>query len=110
MQLSLKATTPEKIDFDENCLKIAWKDGATSVFDLLDLRKRCPCVVCKGGHGGKVGTTTGSIQSIRLYSVNKVGRYAINPIWSDNHQTGIYSYDSLRMFADGLGGELAKED
>ncbi|EMF83701.1 PF06155 family protein [Leptospira weilii serovar Topaz str. LT2116] len=109
MRLSLKATTPDQIDFDENYLKITWKDGVISVFDLLDLRKRCPCVVCKGGHGGKVGTTTGAIQSIRLYSINKVGRYAINPIWSDNHQTGIYSYDSLRMFADGLGGELVKE-
>ncbi|EMY75918.1 PF06155 family protein [Leptospira weilii serovar Ranarum str. ICFT] len=106
-QLSLKATTPEQIDFDENQLKITWKDGVTSVFETLDLRKRCPCVVCKGGHGGKVGTTTGNIQSIRLYSVNKVGRYAIQPVWSDNHQTGIYSYDSLRMLADGLGGELA---
>ncbi|EMJ96831.1 DUF971 domain-containing protein [Leptospira alstonii] len=105
-QLSLKATTPDRIDFDENQLKITWKDGVTSVFEALDLRKRCPCVVCKGGHGGKVGTTTGNIQSIRLYSVNKVGRYAINPVWSDNHQTGIYSYDSLRMLADGLGGDL----
>ncbi|MBM9500582.1 DUF971 domain-containing protein [Leptospira sp. 201903071] len=105
-QLSLKATTPDLIDFDDTTLKITWKDGVTSVYDLLDLRKRCPCVVCKGGHGGKVGTTTGGIQKISLYSVNKVGRYAINPVWSDNHQTGIYSFDSLRMLADGLGGDL----
>ncbi|MDV6235200.1 DUF971 domain-containing protein [Leptospira ellisii] len=106
MQLSLKATTPDRIDFDQTSLTIVWKDGATSVFELVDLRRRCPCVVCKGGHGGKVGTTTGGIQSIQLYGINKVGRYAIHPVWSDNHQTGIYSFDSLRMLADGLGGDL----
>ncbi|PJZ70024.1 hypothetical protein CH373_09500 [Leptospira perolatii] len=108
MTLSLKATTPDVIDFDEESLSILWKDGVQSKYQLLELRKRCPCVVCKGGHGGKVGAATGSITSAKLLSFSKVGRYAINLVWSDYHNTGIYSYDSLRMFWEGMEGELGR--
>jgi DUF971 family protein len=27
----------------------------------------------------------------------RVGGYAIQPVWGDNHNTGIYSYDYLRQ-------------
>ncbi|GBF37940.1 DUF971 domain-containing protein [Leptospira johnsonii] len=106
MSLSLKATTPETIEFDENILKIEWKDGVVSEFSLLELRKRCPCVVCKGGHGGKVGATTSGIKEAKLLSFSKVGRYAINLVWGDYHNTGIYSFDSLRLYWQGEPGDL----
>ncbi|EPG75767.1 PF06155 family protein [Leptospira fainei serovar Hurstbridge str. BUT 6] len=106
MALSLKATTPDTIEFDEDSLRIAWKDGVLSEYSLLDLRKRCPCVVCRGGHGGKVGATTGAIQQAKLLSFSKVGRYAINLVWGDYHNTGIYSFDSLRLLSEGMEGDL----
>ncbi|PJZ66319.1 DUF971 domain-containing protein [Leptospira wolffii] len=106
MALSLKATTPETISFDEDILKIEWKDGVVSEFSLLELRKRCPCVVCRGGHGGKIGASTGQIKEAKLLSFSKVGRYAVNLVWGDYHNTGIYSFDSLRLFWQGEEGDL----
>ncbi|TGK09876.1 DUF971 domain-containing protein [Leptospira fletcheri] len=106
MNLSLAATTPDGIEFDEEFLRIRWKDGAESEYSLLDLRKRCPCVVCKGGHGGKIGAATGSIQDAKLLSFSKVGRYALNLVWGDYHNTGIYSFDSLRLLWEGKEGDL----
>jgi DUF971 family protein len=58
--------------------------------------------VCRGGHGGKVGAATGHINSIKLVSWRKVGRYALSIVWSDNHDTGIFTYDNLRAYSEGL--------
>lgn len=99
-------TIPQEIRTDESNLFITWKDGFPSTYNLLDLRKKCPCATCRGGHGGKIGAATGHIQSIKLVSWKKVGRYALNFVWSDNHDTGIYSYDNLRAYSEGKSEEL----
>ncbi|TGN21136.1 DUF971 domain-containing protein [Leptospira idonii] len=101
MSNSQLATFPSEIHFDDENLDIVWKDGYRSQYSLLDLRKKCPCATCRGGHGGKVGAATSHIQSIRLISWTKVGRYAISIVWSDYHNTGIYSYDNLRAYSEG---------
>ena len=101
MTNSQLATIPKEINFDDNELHILWKDGFDYKYSLLDLRKNCPCATCRGGHGGKVGAATGNISTIKLISWTKVGRYAISIVWSDYHNTGIYSYDNLRAYSEG---------
>jgi DUF971 family protein len=32
--------------------------------------------------------------------VASIGGYAVQPVWADGHNTGIYSYDYLRRVAD----------
>ena len=100
------STFPSEISHDETELKISWKDGFQSNYSLLDLRKKCPCATCRGGHGGKVGQATGHIQTIKLLSWKKVGRYALNFYWSDNHDTGIYTFDNLRAYSENNSHEL----
>lgn len=95
------ATFPQEIRFDEEKLFIDWKDGFSSTYSLLDLRKKCPCATCRGGHGGTIGQATSHIQKISLVSWTKVGRYAISIVWSDYHNSGIYSYDNLRAYSQG---------
>jgi DUF971 family protein len=95
------STIPVEVTFDARLLTILWKDGFQSTYELLDLRKKCPCATCRGGHGGKVGSATGHITTISLVSWKKVGRYALNLVWSDNHDTGIYTYDNLRAYSEG---------
>lgn len=93
-------TIPKDIQFDSEFLYITWKDGFQSKFSLLELRKNCPCASCRGGHGGKIGSATSHITQIQLLSWKKVGRYAINIVWSDYHDSGIYTYDSLRNYSE----------
>lgn len=102
----MKDTIPDQISYDEKELKIRWKDGFLSVFSLLELRRKCPCATCRGGHGGKVGAATGHIQSISLVSWKKVGRYALNLTWNDYHDTGIFTYDNLRAYSEGKTEEI----
>lgn len=80
-----------------HALRIAWADGHLSEYPNTYLREHCPCAGCR--------TTTprrtlplASRQAPELYAVQigVVGRYAVSMQWSDGHDTGIYSYQTLR--------------
>jgi len=89
-------TIPLDITFDDTDLKITWKDGKVCSYNLLSLRKDCPCAECAGGHDTNSVRTTGNITEIKLLRFQKVGRYAIQLFWSDGHSFGYYTYDFLR--------------
>lgn len=93
-------TIPDEITFNQTALTIRWKDGKTCEYPLLPLRKGCPCANCRGGHEITARRTTDHIKEIQLVSWKKVGRYAIQITWSDNHDLGIYTYDHLREACD----------
>ncbi len=93
-------TIPDNIEYDQADLRITWKDGHTCSYELLNLRKNCPCAQCRGGHDAGAVRTTGGITDIRLVSWKKVGRYALGITWSDGHDTGIFTYDVLRQCCD----------
>lgn len=94
------STIPAQIEFDSNHLTIHWKDGRECSYDLLKLRKSCPCAVCRGGHGNVENRITGDIKEIQMSSYKKVGRYALKIVWSDHHDTGMYTYDDLREICE----------
>ena|SRR3989304_1415541 len=74
---------------------IKWSDGHESIYPFEYLRKECPCASCT--HYGKLkAATVKDVTSFQIKSVSPVGRYAINILWADGHDTGIYSYEFLR--------------
>ena|SRR3989338_11674934 len=78
-------------------LKIVWNDGKESVYSLRELRVLCQCAVCKHEITGQRLIKLEDVSSdIDLVKVELVGNYALHFTWSDNHTTGIYSYDYLR--------------
>ena len=78
-------------------LKIVWNDGKESIYNLRELRSLCQCAVCKHEITGQRLIRLEDITSdINLLKVELVGNYALHFTWSDNHTTGIYSYDYLR--------------
>ncbi len=38
-----------------------------------------------------------------MVDLREVGRYALQPIWQDGHDTGIYSFDLLRRLGEREG-------
>lgn len=82
-------------------LAIKWEDGGESFISLEALRKECPCAGCKGEvdvmgklHIGPKRPFTAA--SFRLRSLERIGGYAIKPVWGDGHSTGLYSFDYLK--------------
>lgn len=94
------ATIPDEVTYNDQTVRIRWKDGKECSYDLLHLRKECPCATCRGGHGMDSVRVTGDIKEIKLLSWKKVGRYALQFYWSDRHSDGMYTYDDLRKACD----------
>lgn len=83
-------------------LAIAWDDGLETYFKLGKLRAACPCASCMGerdllGNVYKAVTKEGdSSKRNELARYHLVGGYAIQPVWGDGHDTGLYTYKYLR--------------
>ncbi|HPU22655.1 MAG TPA: DUF971 domain-containing protein [Candidatus Kapabacteria bacterium] len=91
----------KKIAFpDKNLIETHWNDGFRSVIKLEVLRNNCPCADCQENKGksqsGFINLNTFKPGKFNIKKINVVGNYAINPIWEDGHDTGIYPFDFLR--------------
>jgi DUF971 family protein len=83
-------------------LAVKWDDGSEGFISLEQLRRACPCAGCKGevdvmGNLHKGPEQALMPRSFQLRELLPVGSYALQPVWSDGHATGIYSYDYLRQ-------------
>ena len=85
-------------------LAIKWDDGTEDFIPLEKLRRTCPCAGCKGevdimGNVYKNHEQPLTAKAFELVKITSVGGYAIQPVWADRHNTGIYSFEYLRRVA-----------
>ena len=85
-------------------LAVKWEDGSESFITLEKLRRACPCAGCKGevdvmGNLYKNPERPLTPAAFRLVRIERVGTYALQPVWGDGHATGIYAFDYLRRAA-----------
>ena len=83
-------------------LEIDWSDGCRSIHSLRLLRRLCPCANCQGerdllGRQLLPVVRTAYDGPITALGAELVGNYAVRILWSDQHATGIYSFDYLRQ-------------
>jgi len=85
-------------------LAIKWEDGQESYLSLASLRRSCPCAGCKGemdilGNVYKNPDRPLAANAFELVRMGRVGGYAVQPVWADGHDSGIYSFEYLRRLA-----------
>lgn len=82
---------------DGGALEIRWKDGHVSVYEPRYLRLHCPCAGCVNEMTGERKLDPASIpENVYPMEINYVGRYALQFVWSDGHDTGYYTFETLR--------------
>lgn len=89
---------PQAIELtdDDTVLQIEWEDGRRSRHRLAVLRADCPCAQCKGhSPEGSLNLKPEQFPDIKVLDLAPVGSYAYTIVWSDGHNTGIYTLDSL---------------
>ena len=96
-----ESITPLSIDVDrtEGRLKIGWADGHRTEYAAEPLRLLCPCAYCRGemGQPGWLDTNPAlSLDQTQMVAAGLVGTYALNITWADGHDSGYYTFDSLR--------------
>jgi len=82
-------------------LALVWEDGREDYIALERLRRNCPCAMCKGetdmfGNVYKGRERPYTAASFRAVAHRRVGGYALQIDWSDGHNDGIYSFETLR--------------
>ena len=97
--------TPVRLNLkkDEK-LEIEWQDGLKSTYPISMLRAMCPCALCRTVREESQAKPKPLLQvlpgnyaiPLRVLEAELVGGYALRLEWSDNHGSGIYSYQYLR--------------
>ena len=91
--ISIKKTSTDTIT-------ITWDDAVTTTHTIEQLRDQCPCAGCKG-ETILMHTILPVVQPklpghYDLKSITPVGSYAIQIVWGDGHDTGLYAWEYLR--------------
>jgi DUF971 family protein len=97
VQEDTRSTPLEITRVGEHDVRILWKDGHESHYPARYLRQNCRCAACVEEMTGKALLDPGSVgEDVVPLSLQLVGNYAIQPQFSDGHNTGIYTFEHLR--------------
>ena len=85
---------------DQRTLGITWTDNKSSVFDVVELRRKCPCASCIDEWTHEQILRPESIaDTVRPLKIDSVGQYALTLQFDDGHRTGIYTFSMLRKLS-----------
>jgi len=94
MESAARPTEIKRIGRSE--IRILWSDGHRSLYPNHWLRNHCPCALCRERPPHLLPVRAGDGEELHALQIGLVGRYAISIQWSDGHDSGIYSYATLR--------------
>jgi len=87
-------------------LRIAWSDGEIREYPVRELRDKCPCATCRELRNAPPSPlelpiiSDAQTQPLRIAAMKPVGNYAYSIDFSDGHDTGIYTLESLREMGE----------
>lgn len=89
---------PEEIDLtSDGQLRVVWAGGVEAKVPFKTVRDHCPCAQCVEEWTGRKVLDPATIpDDIRPLAIEPVGNYAIKITWSDGHDSGLYTWDTLR--------------
>jgi DUF971 family protein len=92
----MASVKPTEINFHQksHVLEISFDDGNTFQLPSEYLRVYSPSAEVQGHGPGQEVLQIGK-QDINITKIEPVGHYAIQLFFDDNHDTGIYSWDTL---------------
>ena len=94
----LDKTTPSpteiKLHQKSRVLEIAFADGKQFKLPYEFLRVYSPSAEVRGHGPGQEVLQIGK-QNIEITRIEPVGTYAVQPVFSDGHDTGLYSWDYI---------------
>lgn len=76
-------------------LELVYADGTSLRLPFEFLRVHSPSAETRGHGAGQEVLQTGK-RDVGIVSLEPVGSYAIQPVFSDGHDTGLYSWSYLR--------------
>ena len=88
----------------DQVISIVWDDGTEQIFFADKMRGKCPCASCKEKKedkpAGLFKVRKANPNNVIFSGWEMIGRYAVRFMFSDNHNTGIYTYEYLREIGE----------
>ncbi|MBA2620812.1 MAG: DUF971 domain-containing protein [Acidobacteria bacterium] len=85
------------IEESDREISVNWSDASESKYTAAQLRRACPCAGCINEWTGEKMLRDETVHDDLSFSlITIVGRYALNFHFSDQHDSGIYSFEYLR--------------
>jgi DUF971 family protein len=86
--------TEIKLHQKSRLMELVFSDGRAFRLSYEFLRVHSPSAEVRGHGPGQEILQTGK-RAVEIRSLEPVGSYAVQPVFSDGHSTGIYSWDYL---------------
>ena len=87
----------ETLRIEADGVHVLWGDGHRGYYPHWYLRAACQCADCLEGTGHNRVLFYESIPpEVRALDWRPLGQYAVEFLWSDGHDTGIYAFETLR--------------
>lgn len=85
----------------DNFLRIEWDNSEITEISPLNLRKYCPCAVCREEQSTQSESfiPVFTLEQLTIKNIRLTGNYGILIEWMDGHSNGIYEYDILYRIA-----------
>jgi DUF971 family protein len=87
---------PRALSLSPSALVLEWDDG-TATLAAATLRAGCRCAPCQAAR--LRGKADAEDAGIRLVDARPVGHYALQLVFSDGHERGIFPWARLRELA-----------
>jgi len=91
----------------EGRLRISWSDDQVREYAIRELRDNCPCATCREKRSAPPAPalslpvlTPQEAAPLRITAMDPVGHYAYGIHFSDGHDTGIFTLESLREMGE----------
>ena len=91
--------TEIKLRQKSHLLEVAFSDGSSFALPFEFLRVYSPSAEVRGHGPGEETLQTGK-KDVEITAIEPVGTYAIQPTFSDGHNTGIYTWDYLYQLGE----------
>ena len=86
---------------DDGVFEIAWPDGQIARLPFKLVRFECPCAQCIDEITGvRILRPESIADDVRPVQLGYSGNYALKIAWSDNHASGIYTWERLKRLCN----------
>lgn len=92
-----------RVHRDQGVLELTWADAHVSRLPFQFVRQNCRCAVCVDEHTGRQILDPASVPAdLGLLEISIAGNYALRVRWSDQHDSGLFTWNHLRSISEQL--------
>jgi len=102
----MNAPINSRVHKERRILELQWTDAQTAHLPFRTVRQSCRCAVCVDEFTGRQILDPETVPvDLGLLEISLAGNYALRIRWSDNHDSGLFTWRHLQAISDAVSGK-----